>query len=83
LNWGRRLLESPGAGNIFVADWGNNAIRRISTSGVVTTVVGAAAPVMMLSCACYTQMSDNRYYVNLTDGDAMGLGACDAKQPHG
>jgi len=39
--WG---VAVDGSGNVFVADSGNNAIRKISTSGVVTTIVGVAAP---------------------------------------
>lgn len=31
------------AGNLFIADWGNNRVRKVNTNGIITTVAGGGA----------------------------------------
>ena len=38
-------LTSDSAGNVYIADSGNNRVRMISTSGIITTVAGNGSPV--------------------------------------
>jgi sugar lactone lactonase YvrE len=41
---GPRGVTVDGAGNVYVADTGNNKIRRIAAGGVVTTLAGSGSP---------------------------------------
>lgn len=42
-NWPQGIAVDE-AGNLYVADTGNNAVRRVTPAGVVTTVAGTGAP---------------------------------------
>jgi hypothetical protein len=37
-------VASGGSGNLYIADTNNNAIREVTTAGVVTTIAGSAGP---------------------------------------
>jgi sugar lactone lactonase YvrE len=33
-------IAVDGAGNLFIADWGNNRVRKVSPDGIITTIAG-------------------------------------------
>jgi sugar lactone lactonase YvrE len=33
-------VAADGAGNLYIADWGNNRIRKVSSDGIITTIAG-------------------------------------------
>jgi DNA-binding beta-propeller fold protein YncE len=37
-------LALDSAGNLYIADQGNNRIRRVDTHGIITTFAGAGTP---------------------------------------
>ena len=44
------MLSSPqdvavdGSGNLYIADWGNDCVRRVTPDGIITTVAGRGSP---------------------------------------
>lgn len=53
-------LAVDGAGNVFVADSGNNVIRRVTPAGVVTTVAGSVTPGMIDAVAGAARFKEPR-----------------------
>jgi uncharacterized protein (TIGR03437 family) len=51
-------LAFDGAGNLYISDTGNNVIRRVDTSGIVTTVAGNGAAPSNVSPACVAHGPD-------------------------
>ena len=41
---GPRSVAADGAGNLYIADTGNNRVRRVDPSGIVTTIAGTGEP---------------------------------------
>ena len=37
-------IKTDGAGNIYFLDWGNNCLRKIDPSGIITTIAGTGSP---------------------------------------
>jgi len=48
--WGPSGLASDSQGNVYIADTGNNAIRKVDTSGNMSTVVGLSKPCQGGNC---------------------------------
>jgi trimeric autotransporter adhesin len=48
--WSPSGLAVDSQGNVYIADTGNNAIRKVDTSGTMTTVAGTAKPCLGTYC---------------------------------
>jgi sugar lactone lactonase YvrE len=68
-----RGVAVDGAGNVYVADMGNNTIRRISAPNVVTTIAGKAPSFIQDPGV---GMSDIEYFPGSTDGTGTAALFC-------
>ena len=72
-------VATDSAGNVYVADWGNSTIRRITPAGAVTTVVGGAGQAGfgpgslpgLLSGPTGVAVSGNSLYITMANGVAV------------
>ena len=64
-----RSIAADEAGNIYIADWGTNTVRRVDTAGIITTVAGTGRPGFSGDCgpAASAQL-DQPYGLAVHDG---------------
>ena len=61
-------VAADGAGNVFIADAGNNCVRRVGTNGIITTVAGNGAPGYAGDGGAATNSELNRPFGVAVDG---------------
>jgi uncharacterized protein (TIGR03437 family) len=52
-------LAYDGAGNLYIADTGNNRIRKVTQDGIINTIVGEGGPAADINYACSTGDQDS------------------------
>jgi uncharacterized protein (TIGR03437 family) len=76
-----RSLAVDSAGNLYIADYGNNSVRKISTSGIITTVATGGAEAVAVDGAGNVYIADGELHVrkltpagSLTNFAGSGVG---------